>query len=256
MANPTTNYSFAMPTNTDLVKDLPADFEVFGQAVDTQMKTNADAAIAKSLVTTKGDLIAATGASTPARLAVGTNDYVLTADSTAAAGVAWKASASGSLTLLSTTTPSGTATTISSISQSYKQLQIQLVGIYSSSDGASLRVQVNSDTTGKYGYCGYRSIGAGATWNYDNDNYFNFANIMTNSTDPDNQLSGFINFLNYTSTGIKIGNSTTFGYTTANGAGAYALGLNYSGTSAISSITFTLTTGTFSGGSILIYGVN
>ena len=33
MANPTTNYSFTMPTNTDLVKDLPADFEVFGQAV-------------------------------------------------------------------------------------------------------------------------------------------------------------------------------------------------------------------------------
>ena len=33
MANPTTNYSFAMPTNTDLVKDLPADFEIFGQAV-------------------------------------------------------------------------------------------------------------------------------------------------------------------------------------------------------------------------------
>lgn len=26
-----------MPTNTDLVKDLPADFEVFGQAVDTSM---------------------------------------------------------------------------------------------------------------------------------------------------------------------------------------------------------------------------
>lgn len=26
-----------MPTNTDLVKDLPADFEVFGQAVDTSL---------------------------------------------------------------------------------------------------------------------------------------------------------------------------------------------------------------------------
>lgn len=37
MANPTSNFGWQMPTNTDLVKDLPADFEVFGQAVDTSM---------------------------------------------------------------------------------------------------------------------------------------------------------------------------------------------------------------------------
>jgi hypothetical protein len=37
MANPTSNYGWQMPTNTDLVKDLPADFEVFGQAVDTAL---------------------------------------------------------------------------------------------------------------------------------------------------------------------------------------------------------------------------
>jgi hypothetical protein len=37
MANPTSNYNWQMPTNTDLVKDLPADFEVFGQAVDTAL---------------------------------------------------------------------------------------------------------------------------------------------------------------------------------------------------------------------------
>jgi len=129
MANPTTNYSFAMPQNSDLVKDLPADFEVFGQAVDTQMKTNADAAIAKSLVTTKGDLIAATGASTPARLAVGTDGQVLTADAASASGVKWAAVAGGSLTLLSTTTLSGTTTTISSISQSYKHLFAQIVNV-------------------------------------------------------------------------------------------------------------------------------
>jgi hypothetical protein len=37
MANPTTNYGWVMPTSTDLVTDLPADFAVFGQAVDTSM---------------------------------------------------------------------------------------------------------------------------------------------------------------------------------------------------------------------------
>lgn len=37
MTNPTTNYGWVMPTATDLVTDLPADFNVFGQAVDTSM---------------------------------------------------------------------------------------------------------------------------------------------------------------------------------------------------------------------------
>ncbi len=37
MSNPTSNFSWQMPTNTDLVTDLPADFEVFGQAVDTSL---------------------------------------------------------------------------------------------------------------------------------------------------------------------------------------------------------------------------
>ena len=37
MANPTTNFGWVMPTATDLVTDLPADFAVFGQGVDTSM---------------------------------------------------------------------------------------------------------------------------------------------------------------------------------------------------------------------------
>jgi len=37
MSNPTSNFGWQMPTPTDLVTSLPADFEVFGQAVDTAM---------------------------------------------------------------------------------------------------------------------------------------------------------------------------------------------------------------------------
>jgi len=37
MSNPTSNFGWQMPTATDLVTDLPADFEVFGQAVDTTL---------------------------------------------------------------------------------------------------------------------------------------------------------------------------------------------------------------------------
>ena len=35
MTNPTSNFGWQMPESTDLVTNLPADFEVFGQAADT-----------------------------------------------------------------------------------------------------------------------------------------------------------------------------------------------------------------------------
>jgi hypothetical protein len=38
MANPTTYFGWVMPNSADLVTDLPADFNVFGQGVDTSMQ--------------------------------------------------------------------------------------------------------------------------------------------------------------------------------------------------------------------------
>ena len=55
----------------------------------------ADAAIPKSTVTTKGDLIVATASGTVTRVGVGANTTVLTADSTTASGVKWAASTGG-----------------------------------------------------------------------------------------------------------------------------------------------------------------
>jgi hypothetical protein len=60
-------------------------------AVQTQIdsKIGAASAINPTIVDAKGDIIAATAADTVARLAVGANDTVLTADSTAATGLKW-----------------------------------------------------------------------------------------------------------------------------------------------------------------------
>jgi hypothetical protein len=55
----------------------------------------ADAAIPKSTVTTKGDLIVAPASGVVTRVGVGSNTQVLTADSTTASGVKWAASTGG-----------------------------------------------------------------------------------------------------------------------------------------------------------------
>jgi len=62
--------------------------------------------IDKSLLTTKGDVIAATAANTPARVGVGSDGQVLTADAASAAGVKWATPSGGS-------TPTMTAATVS-----------------------------------------------------------------------------------------------------------------------------------------------
>ena len=71
MANPTTNYGFVLPTPTDLVTDLPADFDVALQGVDTRLK-------ALQPGTTLGDLAYSSAtANTNTRLAVGSSNQVL-----------------------------------------------------------------------------------------------------------------------------------------------------------------------------------
>ena len=52
------------------------------------------------VVTTKGDIVAATAADTLTRLGVGANNTVLTADSAQATGLKWAAASSGALTLI------------------------------------------------------------------------------------------------------------------------------------------------------------
>jgi hypothetical protein len=114
MTNPTSNFGWQMPTSTDLVTDLPADFEVFGQAVDTSLadlkggttgqvlKKNSntdmdfvwgsDTAGMTNPMTTTGDTIYSSSGSTPARLGIGSTGQVLTV----AAGVpSWATPAAG-----------------------------------------------------------------------------------------------------------------------------------------------------------------
>lgn len=79
--------------------------------VTSAIQTQLDAKIAKSLVTTKGDVIAATGNATPARVAVGADGTFLKADSAQAAGVTWASISNAALSVRSVATTDDAETT-------------------------------------------------------------------------------------------------------------------------------------------------
>lgn len=234
MTNPTTPFSWQMPTSTDLVTDLPADFEVFGQAVATSMadllggttgqilakasntdmdfswvtndvgditavtagtglsgggtsgavslaidstvttltgtQTLTNKTLTSPVLTTpsistidaKGDLLAGTADNTIARVAVGTNGHILTADSAEATGMKWAAPASGGgLTLIATATPSGASgVDFTSLDSSYKEFYIEWNGIYCTNDTTGFDFRFNADSGSNYDAKGFAALGS------------------------------------------------------------------------------------------------
>ena len=213
MANPTTNFGWVLPASTDLVTDLPADFDTALQGVDTSLvdlkggttgqilskATNTDmdftwitndvgditgvtagagltgggtsgavslaldsaAVIAPTLLTTTGDIIYASAANTPARLAAGASGYYLKANG---AGVApsW-ATAGGGLTLITRQSFSGvadTGTTFDGVfTSTYRNYIVKIEDIWAatSTDDLHLQLRYAGPTTQAAAYYGASS---------------------------------------------------------------------------------------------------
>jgi hypothetical protein len=247
MANPTTNYGFVLPTPTDLVTDLPADFEVALQGVDTQMKTNADAATQKATLTTTGDIYYASAGSTPARLGIGTTGQVLQVTG----GLpAWGTAPAGGMTLLSTTTLSGATTTISSIPTGYVDLRLILRNVDFSASG-SLQIYFNGDTAANR-HRGVNTINATDTFN---DVYMTISG-QNNATTLTNLTSIFIpDYSNTTTWKLLVSDWLGVNSSTATNWSYFRNVGFYNQTPAISSITVRADGQTFTGGTALLYGV-
>jgi hypothetical protein len=107
----------------------------------------ANAAIPKSVVTTKGDIVTATASATPARLGVGSNGQVLTADSTTATGIKWATPdvKTGWTFLTSGTVTSGSTLVVSGLS-SYNRIMIGLTAVTPTNNSSYLNYWANSKT--------------------------------------------------------------------------------------------------------------
>lgn len=206
-----------------------------------------------SNIDAKGDLLAGTADNTIGRLAVGSNDQVLTADSSTATGLKW-ASSGGALSLLSTTTLSGASTTVSTISGSYINLYIEIINFLPATDDARIYVRPNNISTSNTYY--NAQIGTADGSYAFNDTTWTLSLGSDNGTATNFSAFTIFDYANTsvwkTIQGISMNNSSSAPTTTV----SYRSLIGFSNiTSAVSSLTFHTSTGNFTSGTVLVYGV-
>ena len=240
-----------MPTSTDLVTDLPADFEVFGQAVDNTMATM----IPKTLVDAKGDLIAATAADTVARLASsGVNDQVLTIDTSTATGLKWAAVSAGPVQLATASLAGVSTYTFTSISGSYKTLFLELKDSRDNS-GEAMTIQINGSSAANYNDSRLQSGGTTPSASSSATQWRTCSNANSTAT---NETAAFnLYFPNYAQTNVA---KTYYGEAVNASATSYwYIGVNTLAgirTAAITSITINNNAVNWQAGTLTLYGVN
>jgi hypothetical protein len=258
----TTNYSWITPDDTALVKDGAAAIRSLGTAIDSTVFTNAGNAIAKTIVDAKGDIIAATAADTVARLAVGANNTVLTADSTAATGLKWATPAGGptGYTLLNTggTALSGSSVVTVSFS-AQKKLWIYFINASDTAAGAQISIRFNADFGSNHLYVNSAIIG-NSSWsaanvsNQDGSGGSSQADLLYLTNNAASTALGSISMDLADTTGWKT--FQFFGAPTGTGTGHWQMsghGL-YKASAAITSIS--LVGNDFDAGTLFVYGAN
>lgn len=205
----------------------------------------------------KGDLVAGTGADAFARLAVGTNGQVLTADSAETTGLKWAAAAGGgAFTLINTggSSLTGASVTVSSIPTTYTDLYVIVRDYSTNTDNDGLLVRINSDTGTNYAQRDDFTTGAALSWN---SARWNVSEGNDNSTADGLTVVYFYDYANtatykmanyYT---VSTDGTNTSNYRYRAGAGLYKVT-----NTAITSLTFLPEAlGTFSSGTVFVYGV-
>lgn len=209
--------------------------------------------IQPTLLTTKGDIIVATGNATLVRQGVGANGTVLTANSAQADGVEWATPASSSMTTLASGSLSATVD-LTSISSSYKNLTLIIRNFLpTATDGAAIAFRFNSDTNARYGM--------NNTGNATNIDFAGNERITTNDGQDSATSQSFIkldlwDYANTTTWKVFSCLTWTNNPTTSANANMRSLTGAYNQTGAISTINIFNNYGTATTGTYVLYGVN
>lgn len=256
----TPNYSWVMPDPTDFVTALPADFEIFGDAVDATVEGIDDRVTDLEVITTEGDLIIGDASGDPVRLAVGTAGQVLTSDGDTLSFVT-PAGGGDSFTLLNAggTTLSGLQqTTISGISGQSKLL-IQFKDVGSATTGTVTQIRFNTDTgSNYYPFGGEIRADASivpASFQSLNGNATNLINLSKASSQGGPSMNGYLFLDAAQASGIMPFHGV--GAADSNGGNSHRIfmtGGHYEAAAAITSVTIRNNLANFNAGTIFIYG--
>jgi hypothetical protein len=191
----------------------------------------------------KGDLVAGTGADTFSRLAVGSNDQVLTADSTAATGLKWAAASGGGMTSIASGSMSGASVNITSIPSGYQNLLLFCRNL-SQSSSAQMTMGINSAGGSPYGG---GTLAAAYTERTS-------AGIILINGQVSFSSGGFlqVNFLDYLNNHNGFANFSTTSAASGQRAFQYFTDTNQN---AITSIQLGASGGSWTGGTYVLYGV-
>jgi hypothetical protein len=242
----TTNYGWTTPDDTSLVKDGAAAIRTLGSSVDTTTK-------ALNPSTTLGDVeYRSATANTNTRLGIGTTGQVLTV----AGGVpSWATPSSGSFTSIASGSLSTGTLSLTSISGSYKDLKLVIRAAQCSS-AANWTLKVNNDATAQYDRMALsqnlntfasNASGNATSWQ------LNFATIKASRSTT--MIIDLPDYANTTATKVFQSTSAYEDATSGEDTTVFAVGHNII-TSAINRLDLTLSTGTFSAGTYILYGVN
>jgi hypothetical protein len=206
-------------------------------------------------VDAKGDIIAATAADTVARLAVGSNDTVLTADSSTATGLKWATPSAGGMTLINTggTTLTGASTSITSIPGTYKHLYLVLKKVYFAGTG-TLYMTLNNDGTNNYSWSGISNVNTTLSGGGSSSTSGFYLGVMSNSSTVKNLGEWAIWIPLYTDTNSVSVHSVCKTYNGTSTASRVMDGI-YDGSAAVTSLEL-FGDANFSGGTAYLYGVN
>jgi len=193
------------------------------------------AVIAPTIVDAKGDIIAATAADTVARLAVGTNGQVLTAASGEATGLQWTTPSGIGWTQAATGSLTGSSVTVSGLSAARFFVVLDAV---SNTINEAILLRLNGDSSANY--LNYRASGTsgGTSWE------LTFGNLTATNTYYG--IGFFIDLANTASTIKPIGPVMPSTYFASNG-------IYYRSTSSITSMEFSLASGTYDSGTYTIW---